>query len=1297
MAVLLLQAAGAALGGFFGSAAGVIGGAVGAVAGYWVDQTLLRGTQTIEGQRLKANRPFSAEDGAPLPRLYGTMRLPGTMLWATRFEETRTTSRQGGKGGGGGGRTTVTSYSYYANFAFAICEGEIAAVRRIWADGRELDQSNYEFRVYPGSNNQLADPLISARQGAANTPAYRGTAYIVFERFPLGEYGNRIPQFQFEVMRPVGKAAQGVRAVALIPGSSEYALSSSVVTQTQSLGQTAGVNRHMLSAATDLEASLVELLATCPELKHVALTVTWFGNDLRCGSCKVRPTVVSNAAGGYSAYWMASGISRELAAQTSQHGGEPAYGGSPSDASVKQAIAAMKARGLKVTLYPLMMMDIPSGNALTDPYGGTAQSAYPWRGRISGAVAPGRPGTTDKTAAARSQITAFLGNATVANFTAYGDTVLFGGATDDFGYRRFILHYARLAQSAGGVDTFLIGSEMRALTTLRDNTGAFPFVEGLCQLAADVRGMLGPTTRLTYAADWSEYFGHQPADGSGDVVFHLDALWAHSAVNAVGIDNYMPLADWRDEDWRGGNPDGFASPTDATAMRAAITSGEGYDWYYANAAARGARTRSVITDGAYGKPWVYRYKDLKGWWLNQHRNRIGGVEQATATAWVPQSKPIWFTELGCPAIDKGANQPNVFADNKSAESALPYFSNGGRNDAMQQAFLQAHFEHWGDPAANPVSSVYGARMVDAERLYLWAWDARPFPAFPLRTDEWSDGPSWQTGHWLNGRLSSARVGDVINAVLADHGLPPADSHGLDGTLAGYLVDEPGTARAALEPIVDLYGIHAIEEPSGMRFLPGNAPGTAKPILDVTWDGKSAAIEATRPSEADLPTEVVIGFHDQMQDYQAGSAMSRRNHAGGMIRKATTAFPGVLDAGQARALLDDWLRRKWFEREVVGFGVADLDESTLPGRVVSLPGMPSEFIVTETDDGSARQVSARRVMRGSPSIWRTGPSRIPSSNAPVAAGRPHAILLDLPLLPGQIEPQDQFRLAVRQSPWRAQAVFVSPETTGYAVRGAVDYRATIGHLVGPLSASIRDRIDRHTLIDVDLLDGSLASVSAAHVLNGANAAAIQSAAGSWEVIQFEQAEEIAANRWRLSRLLRGQLGTEDAMAAGAATGASFVLLDNAVNPAGLRANEIGLTLNWRIGPASASFDDANFLTLATAGGLRSRLPYAPAHLRGDKLSSGDLALRWVRRARLNSDDWEPAEVPLDESAESYRVEVVNAAGVVRRSITTAAPAWTYAATARLADLGAAPHAFEVRVRQVGAFGDGIAATRHFNIS
>src|SRR5690606_20940739 len=145
----------------------------------------------------------------------------------------------------------------------------------------------------------------------------------------------------------------------------------------------------------------------------------------------------------------------------------------------------------------------------------------------------------------------------------------------------------------------------------------------------------------SYGADWSEYFGHQPTDGSGDVFFHLDPLWADAAIDFVGIDNYMPLSDWRD-----GNDHADAaswdSGRDIAYLRANIAAGEGYDWYYADAAARAAQTRLPISDGAYGKPWVFRPKDLVAWWSNPHYDRPGGVETGTPTAFVPMGKPIRF-------------------------------------------------------------------------------------------------------------------------------------------------------------------------------------------------------------------------------------------------------------------------------------------------------------------------------------------------------------------------------------------------------------------------------------------------------------------------------------------------------------------------------------------------------------------------------------------------------------------------------------------------------------------------------
>ena len=195
----------------------------------------------------------------------------------------------------------------------------------------------------------------------------------------------------------------------------------------------------------------------CPDLEHVALVVAWFGDDLRAGECRIRPAVTTENGSGFSQAWIVSGVARGSAMVVSTHDGGAAYGGTPSDRSVMDAIAEIKARGLKVTLYPFIMMDIAADNELPDPYGNPGQPAYPWRGRITASPAPLMPDTADRTAAARDQVEDFCGNALPGQFSASANTINFSGSASDWGFRRFVLHHAQLAQAAGGVDAFLIG------------------------------------------------------------------------------------------------------------------------------------------------------------------------------------------------------------------------------------------------------------------------------------------------------------------------------------------------------------------------------------------------------------------------------------------------------------------------------------------------------------------------------------------------------------------------------------------------------------------------------------------------------------------------------------------------------------------------------------------------------------------------------------------------------------------------------------------------------------------------
>ena len=290
-----------------------------------------------------------------------------------------------------------------------------------------------------------------------------------------------------------------------------------------------------------------------------------------------------------------------------------------------------------VTLYPIILMDIPTGNALGQP-------AYPWRGRIACLPA------SDGTGAATTEVAAFTTQ-----------------------YRNFILHHATLASEAGGVDAILLGSEMRGMTFTRGAADSFPFVSALVTLAADVRAIVGSGTTITYGADWSEYSGLQP--GGGEKFFHLDPLWASANIDAVGIDNYMPMADWRGSD--GPDAADWDGPYSPDYLQANIAGGEGFDWYYATDDDRTAGTRTPITDGAYGEPWVWRTKDLWGWWTNAHHDRPGGVRSGSATAWVPAKQADLSSPSSAAARSTGAPTSPMSSPIPRAPRAPSHISRAG--------------------------------------------------------------------------------------------------------------------------------------------------------------------------------------------------------------------------------------------------------------------------------------------------------------------------------------------------------------------------------------------------------------------------------------------------------------------------------------------------------------------------------------------------------------------------------------------------------------------------------------------
>lgn len=225
-----------------------------------VGSYLLSPKRNSDKGKLNDLRISASTYGRGLGIVYGTMRCSGNMFWATDLvEEKRYLNSKGKdvtgkkkdskKGSSKKGGSTV--YQYYANFAMGLCEGEIDSVIRVWADGNLIYDKyasgtydpnsgiaydpndpnkpdvivkpgfsnvrdggktgkgnnkkgvtvggTFDFRFYSGSETQQQDSFMIDKQGVSKVPAFRGLCYLMFEDFPLTDFGNRIPTITAEV------------------------------------------------------------------------------------------------------------------------------------------------------------------------------------------------------------------------------------------------------------------------------------------------------------------------------------------------------------------------------------------------------------------------------------------------------------------------------------------------------------------------------------------------------------------------------------------------------------------------------------------------------------------------------------------------------------------------------------------------------------------------------------------------------------------------------------------------------------------------------------------------------------------------------------------------------------------------------------------------------------------------------------------------------------------------------------------------------------------------------------------
>jgi hypothetical protein len=226
MARTALAVVGGIVGAYFGMPQ--LGFALGSAIGGAVDPEI------IQGPRIGETGAQTSAEGAPRAIVFGTDSVTGNIIQSGRLVKGDVIS------GGKGGEPKTSNEICIRTYAIRICEGPIGAVLRIWED----DKLVYDVRdgsamlaesakwifgcgIYLGTETQMPDSFLMTQAGpeptgaAPDTPAYRGTAYMVFVGRDLTDRRGSIPQYRFEVARQVSSNSIGSLIVGP-PASSGY-------------------------------------------------------------------------------------------------------------------------------------------------------------------------------------------------------------------------------------------------------------------------------------------------------------------------------------------------------------------------------------------------------------------------------------------------------------------------------------------------------------------------------------------------------------------------------------------------------------------------------------------------------------------------------------------------------------------------------------------------------------------------------------------------------------------------------------------------------------------------------------------------------------------------------------------------------------------------------------------------------------------------------------------------------------------------------------------------------------------
>jgi hypothetical protein len=497
---------------------------------------------------------------------------------------------------------------------------------------------------------------------------------------------------------------------------------------------------------------------------------------------------------------------------------------------------------------------------------------------------------------------------------------------------------------------------------------------------------------------------------------------------------------------------------------------------------------------------------------------------------------------------------------------------------------------------------------------------------------------------------------------------------------GYVIPDPMAARAAMEPLQGAYGFDLVESDGVLKARRYGAE--ADVVIEQSETRAARHGEEVPPmravlraQELDLPREVVVTHTDPGLDYQKGSQRARRG-AGVAHSVQNMVLPLVCSATKAKEVAESQLFRQWAEREQVSFTLSRAYAALDPGDVVALDGKTLRLTDLRAGNGLIR-AEALSIDAAALGVFAGNADGGQGAGLGGAVIVPSTLfLMDLPLLRHE-DDQPGFYVSISgRDGWRGAGLFRSGDDVSFALSSRFSLPAVAGLAAGVLGQAAPYYMDRGVGVKVALIRGELSSCTELELLNGANAALLGD-----EVIQFQTALLEDDGSYTLTNILRGRRGTEGAISSHVA-GERFVLLNaETARFLPLTLSDRGRAIYFRA--PSTGEDVDGLVSAAFTPALRTLQPLSPAHVKATRNGSGDITFSWIRRARKYAEWVDLIDVPLDEDAELYDLDILNGVNVVRSFSALTLPSVSYTAAQQITDFGSVQASVSVAVYQLSS--------------